>query len=117
MNKKVFVILLIFLGLSIFSLAQEADTAGTQKVKDPTRIFLWSVIIGGAAITIPAIFGAISQSKVLRTASDNIGRNPEAADSIRGLTIIGLALIESLVIYVLLVDIFIFLFKWGQYSF
>lgn len=119
MKKKILFVFLIFVSLSFISFAQESSgtETGTQRVKDATPIFVWSVIIGGAAISLAAIGGAFAQSKALRTAAENIGRNPEAADSIRGITIIGLALIESLVIYVLLVDIFIFLFKWGNYSY
>jgi F-type H+-transporting ATPase subunit c len=119
MKKKILFVFLIVIGLSLVSFAQEeaVSESGVQKVKDATPIFVWSVIIGGAAISLAAIGGAVSQSKALRTAAENIGRNPEAADAIRGITIIGLALIESLVIYVLLVDIFIFLFKWGKYSY
>jgi F-type H+-transporting ATPase subunit c len=87
------------------------------KVKDATPLFLWSIIIGGVALACAAILGAFAQSKAIRTAADNIGRNPAAADSIRTILIIGLALIESLVIYVLLIDLIIFFVKWGNYSY
>jgi F-type H+-transporting ATPase subunit c len=94
-----------------------AKQPAEQKVPNATPLFLWSIIIGGAAITVAASFGAFAQSKALRTASENIGRNPAAADSIRGILIIGLALIESLVIYVLLIDLILFFMKWGKYTF
>lgn len=115
MKKKVLIFLMILGALSILAFSQEEAAAEAGRVKDTTPVFIWSIIIGGAAITIAAVGGALAQSKAIRNAADNIGRNPEAADSIRGLTIIGIALIESLVIYVLLVDIFIFLFNWGNY--
>jgi F-type H+-transporting ATPase subunit c len=100
------------------TVTQKADVKEeTTKVKDATSLFLWSIIIGAVAITVAAVFGASAQSKAIRVASENIGRNPAAADSIRGILIIGLALIESLVIYVLLVDLIIFFIKWGKYSF
>jgi F0F1-type ATP synthase membrane subunit c/vacuolar-type H+-ATPase subunit K len=51
-----------------------------------------------------------------QSSSDNIARNPAAADSIRGLLIIALALMESLVIYVLLIDLILFFVKWGNYA-
>ncbi|MCK4942716.1 MAG: ATP synthase F0 subunit C [Candidatus Aminicenantes bacterium] len=75
------------------------------------------MIIGGVTLAVTAILGAFAQSKAIRTAADNIGRNPAAADSIKTILIIGLALIESLVIYVLLIDLIIFFVKWGNYSY
>jgi F-type H+-transporting ATPase subunit c len=92
-------------------------SAQTNNVPDATPLFLWSIIIGGVCLTIAAVGGAFAQSKALRTAVENIGRNPAAADSIRGVLIIGLALIESLVIYVLLVDLILYFVKWGSYTF
>lgn len=118
MKRKIFFVLTLVLVLSISLAAQEAGTEeGLTKVKDATSLFLASIIVGAVAITVAAVFGAFAQSKAIRVASENIGRNPAAADSIRGILIIGLALIESLVIYVLLVDLIIFFIKWGKYSF
>jgi F-type H+-transporting ATPase subunit c len=113
MIKKLVVIAFMSLILTLSLSAADEVT----KVPDATPLFLWSIIIGGIALACAAIFGAFAQSKAIRTAADNIGRNPAAADSIRTILIIGLALIESLVIYVLLIDLIIFFVKWGQYSY
>jgi len=86
-------------------------------VNDATPLFLYSIIFGTVCLTAAAIGGAFAQSKALRTAVEGIARNPAAADSIRGSLIIGLALIESLVIYVLLVDLILYFVKWGKYTF
>ena len=110
-------LLLIFFALIVFSLTLSAADNELIKVKDATPLFLWSIIIGGVALATTAILGAFAQSKAIRTAADNIGRNPAAADSIKTILIIGLALIESLVIYVLLIDLIIFFVKWGNYSY
>ncbi len=112
--KKLMLIIILMLVLSFGLLAQEAEK---KKVDDATNLFLYSIIIGTIGLTAAAIGGAFAQSKALRTAVENIGRNPAAADSIRGILIIGLALIESLVIYVLLVDLILFFVNWGKYSF
>jgi F-type H+-transporting ATPase subunit c len=112
--KKLMLIIILMLVLSFGLFAQ---AAGTKKVDDATNLFLYSIIIGTIGLTAAAIGGAFAQSKALRTAVENIGRNPAAADSIRGILIIGLALIESLVIYVLLVDLILFFVNWGKYSF
>jgi len=117
-RKFILVILLaLVLSLSVALSAQAAGGANTgKKVEDATLLFLWTIIAAIFGLVLAAIVGAWSQSKALRTAVDNIGRNPAAADSIRGIVIIGLALIESLVIYVLLID-FIIIGKWGSYTF
>ncbi len=93
----------------------EAEGTGPRKVKDATILFLWTVIAAIFGLVIAALGGAWCQSKAMRTACNAIGRNPAAADSIRGILILGLALIESLVIYVLLID-FIIIGNWGKYT-
>jgi F-type H+-transporting ATPase subunit c len=116
MKRKFMLVIFLALVLS-YSLALSAQEASAvKKVEDPTSLFLWTIIITVVGLAFAAVGGAWSQSKALRTAMDNIGRNPAAADAIRGILIIGLALIESLVIYVLLID-FIVIGKWGAYTF
>lgn len=106
-----------FMLITIFILLLTIPVFGQEKkVDDASSLFLWSIIIGGIALCLAAIGGAWAQSMALQKAVDNIGRNPAAADSIRGVLIIGLALIESLVIYVLLVDLIIYFVKWGSYT-
>lgn len=113
MKKKLMATFFIILTSSItLSAAEELS-----HVKDATPLFLWSIVVGLIALMLAAICGAFAQSKAIRTACDNIGRNPAAADSIRTVLIIGLALIESLVIYVLLIDLIVFFVKWGKYTF
>ena len=109
--KKLMLIIVVVLGLSLFLSAEG------KNVEDATNLFLYSIIVGTVGLTAAAIGGAFAQSKALRIAVENIGRNPAAADSIKGILIIGLALIESLVIYVLLVDLILFFVNWGKYTF
>lgn len=56
----------------------------------------------GFGLPIVAIFASIAQKKVASVALESIGRQPEAASGIQLSLVIGLALIEALVIYVLL---------------
>jgi len=58
-----------------------------------------SDIAKGITIAIAALGGAIGQGKATASAVESISRNPSAAGSINIAMIIGLALIESLVIY------------------
>ena len=62
----------------------------------------------GFPLAIAAAFGALGQSKAIAAAVEGMARQPEAAGGIRTALIIGLALIETLVIYVLLICFFLF---------
>lgn len=57
----------------------------------------------GLAIAIAAFGGALGQSRAASAALEGIGRNPGAAGKIQTPMIIALALIESLVIYALVI--------------
>jgi F-type H+-transporting ATPase subunit c len=56
-----------------------------------------------------AFGGALGQSNAIGKAVDAVARQPEAGGRIQGMMIIGLALIETLVIYMLLIC-----FMWGD---
>ena len=55
-----------------------------------------------------ALGAALGQGKAVASAAEVIARNPGAAGEIRGALILGLVLIESLVIYVLLISLILF---------
>jgi F-type H+-transporting ATPase subunit c len=86
--------------------AQEA-TAPSEKVE----IIRWSIITAGFALGFAAAFGALAQARGLAAAAEGIARNPSASNEIRGALILGLVLIESLVIYVLLISLILFFLK------
>jgi F-type H+-transporting ATPase subunit c len=65
-------------------------------------------VIAAATLGIAALGGALGQGRAAATALDGIARNPGAADKIRGPMILALALIESLVIYALIVAFLLF---------
>jgi F-type H+-transporting ATPase subunit c len=76
-----------------------------------TELIKWTIITAGFALAIAAAFGALGQSRGLAAAVEGIARNPSAAGEIRGNLILGLVLIESLVIYVLLISLILFFVK------
>lgn len=78
--------------------AQEAAAAGADTYKS-----LGLALGAGLAIGIAVVGGANGQGKAAAAALEGIGRNPGASDKIFTPMIIGLALIESLVIYALLI--------------
>jgi F-type H+-transporting ATPase subunit c len=81
--------------------AQEAAAAGGAAAQ-------WSIITAGFALAIAAAGGAVGQGRAVASATEAIARNPGAVGEIRGALILGLVLIESLVIYVLLVSLILF---------
>jgi F-type H+-transporting ATPase subunit c len=70
-----------------------------------------SILTAGFALGIAAGLGAIGQGKAIGSAAEAIARNPSASGEIRGVLILGLVLIESLVIYVLLISLILFFLK------
>ncbi len=116
MKIKSLLITVLILLFSVAVFGQEKSTEANSPTVNATPLFLWSIIIGTVCLALAAIGGAWAQSAAIQKAVDNIGRNPAAAESIRGVLIIGLALIESLVIYVLLIDLILYFVKWGSYT-
>lgn len=68
----------------------------------------WGALAAAFAIGLAAIGGALGQGKATSAAVSGMARNPGAAGNIRTTLIIGLALIESLVIYALLIAFFVY---------
>jgi F-type H+-transporting ATPase subunit c len=96
-------LLFVAMGLVVPVFAQEgAGAAGGGEIAK------WSIITAGFALAIAAAFGALGQSKGLSAAAEAIARNPSANADIRFALILGLVLIESLVIYVLLIALILF---------
>jgi F-type H+-transporting ATPase subunit c len=97
-KKKVLVVALMLLCLALPAMAQEP--AGGAAAPAGVR---WGAIGAAFLLGIAAAAGAIGQGRATSAAADGISRNPGAAGAIRTMTIIGLALIESLVLYALLI--------------
>jgi F-type H+-transporting ATPase subunit c len=87
---------------------------GAEPAVNP-EIAKWSIITAGFALAFAAGLGALAQGRGVSAAAEAIARNPGAAGDIRGSLILGLVLIESLVIYVLLISLIIFfLYPFGS---
>jgi F-type H+-transporting ATPase subunit c len=96
---------------ALFAVVQPA-MAQDAAAQPPVNINKWIAISCAFGLGFASACCGIAQSIAIRSAVDGIARNPGAADNIRGALIIGLALIESLVIYVLLIA-FMLYFKWA----
>jgi len=101
---------LVVLGFSSIAFAQGADAA--VKNQGLANNYGLIALAAGLGIGIAALGGGIGQGRAAAAALDGIARNPGAAGQIRGPMILGLALIESLVIYALIIA-FILAFKVG----
>ena len=94
MNKK-HVMMFVILMLTTVSAFAQAQPAGSG--------VRWGVIGAAFVLGIAAAAGAIGQGRAIAASVEGIARNPGAAPAIRLAMIIGLALIESLVIYSLII--------------
>ena len=101
-----FVLIAILMLLAFVAVAPvQAQEAGAEGRSD---MVMWSIITAGFALGFAVAFGALAQARGLAAAAEGIARNPSAAGEIRGVLILGLVLIESLVIYVLLISLILF---------
>ena len=94
MNNKVKMFLVALAAFAVASVAFASEGGAS----DP-----YASLAAGLGIAIAAFGGAIGQGKTASSALEGIARNPAAAGKIFVPMIIGLALIESLVIYAFLV--------------
>ncbi len=88
-----------------FAFALVAAPAFAQEAAGGSTDNAWYAMAAAIAIAVSAFGGAFAQGRAVTAALDSIGRNPAAAGKITTPMIIGLALIESLVIYALVVAI------------
>ncbi len=100
MKKTLFfwMLLAVQLGFAGLAMANEGATAGSGAAAVPAI-----ALAAGLAIGLAAFGGAMAQGKASAAALEGIARNPGAAGKVQTPMIIGLALIESLVIYALVI--------------
>ena len=105
-------LMLVLTGLAVLSVAGSALAAEPEGAAAATPVLLdmWKFIAAAFAIGVAAFAGAFGQAKAIAAACTSMGRNPGAAGPVRITMIIGVAFIESLVIYALLIS-FMILFK------
>ena len=82
-----------------------AATAFAQDASNENDFKMFAYLGAGLAIGIAAAGGGVGQGTAAAAALEGIARNPNASDKLFTPLILGLALIESLVIYALVVAI------------
>jgi F-type H+-transporting ATPase subunit c len=111
MKTKKIVSLISFLLVMLVSAVAFAQGEGGASIKEQGLASNYGLIAmaAGLGIGIAALGGGIGQGRAAAAALDGIARNPGAAGQIRGPMILGLALIESLVIYALIISLLLVL--------
>jgi F-type H+-transporting ATPase subunit c len=99
-SRKTAVALLSGLATLLVAGSAFAQEVGVQYVERDK----WIGIAAGFGIALAAFGGALGQGRTAATALDGISRNPGAAGKLFTPMILGLALIESLVIYSLIIS-------------
>jgi len=108
--KRTALFILVVFALSVgaagWALAQEGATAGATAAEGlPPSVKVAIALGAGLGIAIAAFGGALGQARGLAAALDGMARNPAASGKMFGPMIIGLAMIESLVIYAFVISI------------
>ena len=110
--KRLGLIVFFFVIAAAPVLAQQGGNLSDSKAS----LYKLSIIVAGAIITLAVAAGAFCQAKALSAACEGISRNPAAGPHIRFLLLLGLILIETLVIYALLVTFIILMVKWSSFA-
>jgi F-type H+-transporting ATPase subunit c len=96
--RKVLMLLFVMMMFSVLAVPAFAQTGAGAAA--PTN---WIAITSGFAIAIAAGLAAQGQGKAASSACEALGRNPAARAGIQVALILGLAFIESLVLFTLVI--------------
>ena len=110
MQKKESVgLLALLLTLGSSSLVFAAETAAPEAAIDYTKaiIIACSVLAAGLTIGLAAIGTGLGMGRGLGEAASAVGRNPEAQGKILMTMMVGMAMIESLAIYALVIALIV----------
>ncbi|MBP8644570.1 MAG: ATP synthase F0 subunit C [Syntrophobacteraceae bacterium] len=103
MTRKVG-LLTTLLVLGLTTLAFAADAGASDKAEG-LRFFVYSAVAAGLGIAIAAFGCGIGQGMAVKGAVEGIARNPDASGKVTVTMLIGLAMIESLSIYALVISL------------
>ncbi len=98
--KKALFVLLAIVAICMFTTPVFAQEAGAAAAAKPVN---WVAITSGFAMAFAVALAALGQGKVASAACEGLARNPAARAGIQLAMILGLAFIESLVLFTLVV--------------
>jgi F-type H+-transporting ATPase subunit c len=90
----------VFLAMAILCFAMPVFAQGGEAAASGTN---WVAITSGFAMAIASGLCALGQGKATAAAAEGLARNPAARPGIQLVLILGLALIESLALYTLVI--------------
>jgi F-type H+-transporting ATPase subunit c len=91
---------------------EAAGAAGASSAASAKVWYFACIVFSSAfAMAIASAFCAMAQSRAITMALEGIARQPSVAGRIQTVMVIGLALIESLAIYVLLIALLLYFVK------
>jgi len=100
--KKITLLLLTVLGIVMFAVPALAQPESPAAAAANNSVGL-KAIAAGIGFAIAVFGGALGQSRIGAAACEGAARNPGAAAKIQTMMILGLALIESLVLFALVI--------------
>ena len=100
--KYLFLAALTMILMNVAAFAQVPGGGGAGADNASTEVS-YKAIAAGIGFGIAVLGGALGQGKIGASAVEGAARNPSAAGRIQTIMILGLALIESLVLFALLV--------------
>jgi F-type H+-transporting ATPase subunit c len=98
-----FLLSLLFVAVASVAFGSEGAPAAAPAAGGADNVKMVIALAAGFGIAIASFGGAISQAKAIAAGLEGIARNPSAQNKIFIPMIVGLALIESLVIYTLVI--------------
>jgi F-type H+-transporting ATPase subunit c len=99
-RKTAVMILTLIITFCAFPLLADQEKSGNYSEGELATL---TKFIAAGAMAIATCFCALFQARVAIKAFEGISRNPASADSIRGLFIIGIVMIESLALYTMVI--------------
>jgi F-type H+-transporting ATPase subunit c len=106
MSKKISLLTTLFvLGLTTLAMAAAPAGGEASAAGESIRFFGASAMAAAIAIGIAALGCGIGQGMAVRGAVEGIARNPDSSGKVTVTMLIGLAMIESLSIYALVVSL------------
>ena len=94
---------LVFVGVSLLLIAAPVLAQGNAAAETHDFNIGLKALAAGIGFAIAVVGGALGQSRIGAAACEGAARNPGAAGKIQTMMILGLALIESLVLFALLI--------------
>ncbi len=101
--SKLRIFMFAVLGVLFASATTLAQGVGDVTADNQFTLGKWAKLAAGIGFALAAGLGALGQARVAASAAEGAARNPGAAGRIQILMIIGLAFIETLVIFTLVI--------------